>query len=804
MDRESGIKIPRASFPGHRCEYDKDSLEYGLEVGRAISSEWFGGKGNSLFQDQWVRMNEQRLYAAGEQNAEKYLKQVSPYGDISHLNLDTRIIKVIPKFVDIVVNGMRDREMFPVAYSQDASSAEKRSQLQDMIESDMIAKDFLTSTKDLFGIDAFNFNPDELPDDEEEMSLWMQMKHKPAIEIAQEVAISTVLDDNYYDDLSMRLALDQVTLGKCIEKHSFNEQEGIKIEYVDPAMCIHSFTEDPYYKDVFYWGEVKAVHYTEIYKLNPQVTKEELETYKNFGAALRGHFPQLDGSNIFQDEYVLLLYFNYKTDRSIKFKSKVLKNGGRRLKKKDEKFNAESNELFEAISVSNPVWYSGIMVVGTDKLLSWKLNEWMVKPGSATQKLMSDYVACSPRMYKGVPFSLVDRMMPFSDQIQLTNLKLQQIKSGMVPDGVFIDADGINGVDLGTGGTYNPEDALRLYFETGSVLGRSNTADGDFNNARVPIQPLESASIYNKMRSLIDDYHHQLQQIRDVTGLNEARDASTPDPKALVGLQKMAAMNSNVATRHILDALVFCKRTICEAVSMRLSDIMKYSPIAREFAMKIGKFNMQIISDIQSFHLHSFGINIELSPDTEEREKLEANISVALQQQTIELEDAIEIRSIRNVKQANEMLKIKKKRRQKQREEREDIKMQMQGQINMQTQQMANEAAMAKIQAETQAKLAVKNAETQGQLAVIQAEVEAKEYLMSVEFNYNMQLKGIEAQTTLEKQQKAEEEKNKRISKQATAQSKLIDQRRNNLPPIDFESTNDNLGDFDLESFEPK
>jgi hypothetical protein len=292
--------------------------------------------------------------------------------------------------------------------------------------------------------------------------------------------------------------------------------------------------------------------------------------------------------------------------------------------------------------------------------------------------------------------------------------------------------------------------------------------------------------------------------IRDVTGLNEARDGSTPDPDALVGLQKLAALNSNVATRHILDASIYITKTLAECVSLRVADILQYSDMAEDFAMKIGKYNMKILEEIKELYLYNFGIFIEMSPDEEQKAMLEQNIQMSLQTGSIELEDAIDIRTIRNVKLANEMLKVKRKKRQKDKQEREDVQMQMQGQLNQQSQAMAAEAKMQSIQAEAQAKMAVR--QTESDLAIKQLQVEAalKSQLMDKEFQINMELRGMEADTILKKTDKAERAKDERVLKQASAQSKLIDQRKNNLPPVDFESSLDDLGDFDMESYEPK
>ncbi len=800
------VKIPYQAFPSELVpDVQKETMEYGRQVGNAISMEWFERRGGSCrFYDQWAEFHKRRLYARAEQPISKYKNEMSTDGDLSHLNLDFTPVPIIPKFVDIVVNGMRDREMSIKAFSQDIISAEKRNAFQDMIEADMIAKDFLMQTKEQFGIDAFNVEPDKLPEDDDELSLYMQLNYKPAIEIAEEVAIDTIMLENKYDEIRDRINYDMTVLGIGIGKHEFLKGDGVRLRYVDPANVVYSYTEDPYFDDCFYWGEVKMVHINELLKINPDLTDKELEEIRSMSAAWSENYPTMRRYDIFQKDIVTLLHFNYKTTKEFVYKKKKTSTGGEKVIKKDSSFNPEPNENFEKLGVKKDVWYEGIMIMGTQKMIKWEMSKNMVREKSSMQHAYPNYVACAPRMYKGVIESLVRRMIPFADQIQMTHLKLQQVKSRIVPDGVFIDADGINEVDLGTGAAYTPEDALRLYFQTGSVIGRSFTQDGEFNNARVPIQQLNTSSAFDKMQSLVSDYNHNLNMLRDVTGLNEARDASTPDPDALVGLQKLAALNSNVATRHILDASMYITKTLAECVSLRIADILQYSDMAEDFAMKIGKYNMKILEEIKELYLYNFGIFIEMSPDEEQKQMLEQNIQISLSTQSIELEDAIDIRMIRNVKLANEMLKVKRKKRQKERQEREDVQMQMQGQLNQESQAMAAEAKMQAIQAEAQAKMAVR--QTESDLAIKQLQVEAalKSQLMDKEFQINMELKGMEADTILQKTDKAERAKDERVLKQASAQSKLIDQRKNNLPPMDFESSLDDLGDFDMESYEPK
>jgi len=806
------IDIKAAAFPDQFVsDSQKKTNEYGLQVGQAIQYEWFRRDGNSCrFYSQWAEFHKLRLYARGEQSIAKYKNELAIDGDLSYLNLDWTPVPIIPKFIDIVVNGMSDR-MFKVnAYAQDVLSAEKRNEFQDMIEADMVAKPVLSQMTQDFGIDLFNTPEEELPGSSEELELYMNLKYKPAVEIACEVAINTLFDENHYNDIRKRVDYDITTIGIGIAKHEFLLGQGVKLDYVDPVNVVYSYTEDPYFKDCFYWGEVKTVPMTELIKIDPDLTNEDLEEISKYSQSWYNYYnnAQYYENSMFYKDTATLLYFNYKSTNSFVYKKKQMADGTFKTVQKDDEFNPpqkmQEEGKFEKVEKTIDVWYEGVMVMGTNIVLQWKMMENMVRPKSANQFAMPNYVACAPRSYKGMMESLCKRMIPFADLIQITHLKIQQVVSRVVPDGVFIDADGLNEVDLGTGNAYNPEDALRLYFQTGSVVGRSYTGDGEFNNAKVPITQLTSNSGSSKLQMLIANYNHYLDMIRTVTGLNEARDGSTPDSRSLVGVQKLAALNSNVATRHILDSSLYITRTLAEALTIRTADVLKYAEFKDEFAMQIGKYNTGILDEIKDLYIYDFGIFLELAPDEEQKAMLEQNIQMALAQKDINLEDAIDIREIHNLKMANQLLKVK--RRQKQELEQQQIAEQQaaQAQQAMAQQQATAQIEMSKIQMQTESKMQLEQAKNQYEVAKLTAEKELKLALMQEEFNFNMQLKGVE-QTQIDAREKEKEDgKSQRISQQSTQTSKMIQQKKRDLPPINFESNEDTLDGFDLAEFDPR
>jgi hypothetical protein len=660
------------------------------------------------------------------------------------------------------------------------------------------------------GMNLFENAQNELPESKEELEVHMQMSYKDNVEIAEEVAINTILDGNKYELTRKRVNYDLAVLGIGAVKNTFTKSEGVKVEYVDPANLIYSRTDSPYFDDIYYVGEVKNVHLNELKKEFPNLTEDELEaisktSYQNNGAYNRSltNYDETDSNT------VQVLYFNFKTYMNEVYKIKETATGASKILLRDDQFDPPVEmleEVFGKMSRSLEVLYEGVLILGTDKLLKWEMAKNMMRPKSDYTKVKMNYSITAPRMYKGRIESLVSRITGFADMIQLTHLKLQQVMSRLVPDGVYLDADGLAEVDLGNGTNYNPQEALNMFFQTGSVIGRSFTQEGDMNPGKVPIQELSSGSGGAKLQSLITTYNYYMQMIRDTTGLNEARDGSTPDPKALVGVQKIAAANSNTATRHILTSGLYLTADLAEGISLRISDILEYSPTKEAFIQKIGVHNIATLEEISTLHLYDFGIFIELTPDEEEKAVLENNVQAALAQGTIDLEDAIDVREIRNLKLANQVLKLRRKKKQEKDQLMQQQNIQVQAQANQQSQQVAAQLSVQKEQAIAQSKIQVEQAKSQFDTQKMMREAQLKKELMAYEFQINLELQSKQAEVYKSKEGFKEDRKDDRTKIQATQQSELIEQRKNNTPPKDFESAGNDImgGGFNLGSFEPR
>ena len=788
---------------------EKLSYDYGLKIAKAIEAEWYhNDKNNNRYKNNYNNFHRLRLYARGEQSIQKYKDELSINGDLSYLNLDWTPVPIIPKFVDIVVNGIAERTYDIKAYSQDPSGVEKRTEYMEEIMTDMRLKDFNDLISRELGIDNRQSEIEELPKNMDELGLHMQLNYKQAIELAEEQAIKVLMEGNNYELIKKRFYYDLTVLGIGAVKTEFNTSEGAIIKYVDPADLVYSYTDSPYFDDIYYVGEVKNIPVNELAKEFPHLTESDLEDIMNNKSYYRNTNRSRYNSDKEDSNKIQVLYFNYKTYMNEVYKVKQTATGAEKAIEKDDTFNPPENLEgdFTKLQRKIEVLFDGAFILGTNKLLNWEMSPNMMRPKSDFTKVKMNYAIVAPRMYDGKIESLVRRITGFADMIQLTHLKLQQVMSRMVPDGVYLDADGLAEIDLGNGTNYNPQEALNMFFQTGSVIGRSFTSEGDLNPGKVPIQEITSGSGGNKLQALISTYNYYLQMIRDVTGLNEARDGTMPDKNALVGIQKLAAANSNTATRHILQSGLFLTAEMAECLSLRISDILEYSPTKDAFIQAVGSHNVATLNEIKDLYLYDFGIFIELSPDEEEKARLENNIQMALQQQNIELEDVIDLREIKNIKLANQLLKIRRAKK-----FQRDRQMQMeniaaQTESNAKAAQAAAQTEMNKNQVITQNQMQVEQQKSQLELQKMAQEVVHKKELMELEFQYNMQLKGIEVDGMKERESKKEDRKDERTKIQASQQSELIEQRKTGGTPKNFESAgNDTIGGgFDLEAFDPR
>ena len=811
-----------SSFPDQVVpDAEKATYEYGLRVGKAIEAEWFrSDRGwSDRYNTNYNNFHKLRLYARGEQPIQKYKDELSINGDLSYLNLDWKPVPVVSKFVDILVNGISQRNYEINSYAQDPQSNKKRTKYAENILNDIYAKQYVEMVKETVGMDISQGpKGDNIPTNPNDLDVHMQLDYKQSIEVAEEEAINFVLDKNKYEDIKKRINYDLCVLGIASTKTDWNRTSGISVDYVDPASIVYSYTEDPNFGDLYYIGEVKNISIPELKKQFPKLTPEEVKRIQKYPG--NQNYTR-NWSGRYDDQTVQVLYFEYKTYTNQVFKIKQTNTGlEKALEKQDTFVEAPEGDDWKKAFRSIEVLYSGAKILGFEEMLHWGESTNITRPESDLCKVNMNYNIVAPRMYKGKIDSLVNRITSFADMIQLTHLKLQQVLSRVVPDGVFVDMDGLTEVDLGNGTNYNPQEALNMYFQTGSIVGRSMTMDGTGNPGKVPIQELATSNGMAKIQSLIQTYQYYLQMIRDVTGLNEAKDGSTPDKYALVGLQKLAAANSNTATRHVLQASLYLTLRTCENISMRIADSLNFPTTYSAFVNSLSMYNTQTLLELQKVNIHDFGIFLQLEPDEEEKQLLEQNIQIALQQNQIYLENAIEIREIKNLKLANRMLKRFREKKQAQEQQAQQQQIQAQQQAQAQTAEQTALAETQKQQVLNEQRINLEQAKSQFEIQRMEMEAQIKRQLMEQEFQYNLELAKMQDQGKRSGELLKEDRKDNRTKLQATQQSELISQRQNNTDPRNFETAdpegtanvptdfesagNDSLGGFGLEQFEPR
>jgi hypothetical protein len=788
--------IPNIGFPDHLASDEtKNTEEFGLQMAQAIQYEWFrrpNGGGSCPFYDQRDEYHKLRLYARGEQSTKIYKDLLNGGDDDSYSNYDWRPLQIIPKFVKLIVNQMSERLFDIKAEATDKFSTDLKDGYRNALQSMMIARPIMEEAKNQLGIDMFPEGFETYPHTQEEIDLHMQLEYKPAIEIACEEALKFTLDLNDYAETQSKIIEDIVVLGKGGLKHSTDLGKGIAVKYCDPAMMINSFARKRNFEDVYYYGEVERISINELKRIsNNRYTDDELrEMVAQSSEFYRYENNTNEGSNINSDDFagmmVDVMNFTFKSTNTLSFKKKYMSNGGFKMTKKESTFNkGKYAEGFDAVKKTIDVWYEGTIVLGTEFIFNYGLCKNMIRPEGLLNITIPNFIFFAPELYQNRTRSTVQRIIPYVDQMQQIHIKIQQLVAKARPNGIFIDIDGLSEIDLGDGNILTPLQLIKIYDQTGNIIGTSVTAEGDYNYGRSPIQELKNG-IVSGLPELINLYNHYMNLVRDAIGIPVGADASTPHPDMLVGVQQQLALNSNTALRHILDASLSISQKLGKGLALRLKDIFKYPNLKNVYINAIGKLNVDVLKALENYHIHDLGINIELKPDFQEEQQLEININNAIAKGLIGVEDAIDIKSIKNIKLANQLLKVRKAKKEATERAHQEKMIQVQGQSQAQAAQAAGQAKQQEIQIGAQAEIAVVDAKKQAKLAEIDAETQAKAMLMEKEFHYNMVLKGITDSQAQQLQEQAENRKDARQDKQNTQMSAIQEQKMKGLPAQDF------------------
>jgi len=784
-DKLNGYPSPLAT------NEEKADIKYGLDYFKAMYYDH--SKNSDVYhRDRKIRYSRNRAYAEGSQDIGKYKDLLDVQGDTAYLNIDFTPVPIIPKFVDVIVNGMVNQEYDIKAKSVDPIAAKERLNRKKQMYADMITKDFVEGLEDQTGIPLAPKG--FVAKTSEEIDMFMAMNYKQNVEIALEKAIEYTLDINDYDEVKRLMIRDLVVLGLCSSKIELSPSRGVTIRHVDPANLITSYSSKPDFKNVRHAGEVYSMTIADLkQQAGDQFSEDDYQKIakeyagKNNNPMTYGDRAYYDNGNETYDYdkfSVNVLDAEFITSHSLNYEKKENKFGGFSVNKKASNYKTPKNSKTkrENIGSTVKVVYTGKYIINTDYIFNYGMMENMPRSKSNLSETNLSYIIYQPNLYKMKSKSLVDRMIPFADQIQLAHLKIQHTLAKARPKGAAFEIGSLENVSKGDGGTFTPMELQEIYDQTGNIYYRRIDDEGQMTGA-VPIQELENG-IGRDFGTLIGVYNHNMQMIRDVTGVNEARDASKPSSEALVGVQKLALLASNNATRDINDAYLNVTRRVSQCISMRMQDLVNYKGLHSMYSNVIGDTAMHSIDMMKKMSIHEFGITLEVAPSEEERQMMEQNIQVSLAQKELRLEDAIMIRSIRNIKMANQMLIL---RRTKYQEDQQAQARQASEQNAMMQQQSAQQAAQLKqqeMQAEVQIEQARIQAKNQAEMQLKQLEFQLKEQFEQAQ--HQRRLREIEL-GNLGKEGAAsiQGEVRKAIQEQsAMNQSQLIEQRKDRRGPL--------------------
>jgi len=713
---------------------EKAANEYGLEYFKNMYYEWHNN-GDVYFRDRKMRYNRNRSYAEGNQDVGKYKDLLDAQGDSSYLNIDWSPVSVIPKFVDVIVNGMVNQEYDVKAKSIDPIAAKERLDKKKRMFAEMITKDFVNNLENETGVPLSNNG--FIADSNEEIEMFMALNYKQNVEIALEKAIEYTLDINDYDEVKRNMIRDLVVLGLCAAKTEMSKTEGVKIRHVDPANLITSFSAKPDFKNIRHAGEVYSITIADLKQQAGDEFSEDdyikiAREYagKNNNPVNYGTQAYYENGNETYDYdkfSVNILDAEFITSHSLKYEKKENKFGGYSVNKKPSNYKKpkKSKTKREDIGSTVKVVYKGKYIVGTDYIFNYGMMQDMPRPKSNLAETRLSYIVYQPNLYKMKSRSLVDRMIPFADQIQLAHLKIQHVLAKARPKGAAFEVGSLENVSKGDGGTFTPLELQEIYDQTGNIYYRRIDDEGQMTGA-MPIQELENG-IGRDFGTLIGVYNHNMQMIRDVTGVNEARDASKPSSEALVGVQKLSLLASNNATRDVNDAYLNVTRRVSQSITVRMQDLVNFKGLHKMYTNVIGDTSMHSIDMMKKLSIHEFGITLEVAPSEEEKQMMEQNIQVSLAQKELRLEDAIMIRSIRNIKMANQMLILRRTKYQKEQQAMAQQASEQNAQLQQQSAQQAAQLKQQELQAEMQIEQARVQAKAQAEMELKQLDYQLKE-----------------------------------------------------------------------------
>ncbi len=786
-------------------QQEKSSEAYGASYAKAIESQWGSlTNQNSLLRQRNKIFERNREYANGTQDTTVYkqiLTNLDPNnGDGSLVNLDYTPVPILPKFAKIVANKILSRDPYPNLEAIDPISSSDKQKEKNRLKNQVMLREELLQLKEMTGGLVLGEDPESLPETLEEAEIFLETNVKTDAEIAAQIGTNLTLSwSNFNDGIFRRVVNDLVSLGMGVVKRSNDPSYGIREEYVDPINFIHSYTEDPGMNDLQYAGHIKQVSISELKRLAADsLTEEDFKKIATTIANKSGYDKSkindtqydrsLNKTMYGYDEFMVdILEFEFVSTDCIYFEEKENKYGNRGFFYEGYSYKEKKNSVFsrKPHKLEIQTIYGGTYIMGCDMLFDYGMKSNVPKNLHDISKARMSYSCISTNIRRMIPKSLIDGCVGFADMLQITHLKLQQALAKAKPDGLIIDIEGLENVQLGKGGELQPLELHDIYEQTGVFYYRSKNPEGGFQNP--PVRTIDNH--IRNINELVSLYNHYLRMIRDVTGINEMMDASTPKGDTLVGVQQNAIAAGNNAIYDITNAAMVIYKKVCEDIVKCLQILPQDTPIYKAYTNAIGESNMKVLSSFGDLPMYNFGVQVVKDMEDKDRMYLEQNIQMALGQKEIDLEDAIAVRNMRDVNQAERLLIVRRNKRMKRLQEQAQQNSAMQAQVAQQSAAASSQAKQQEMQMKAQIDMQMEQMKSQLELQRMQIEHEMRKQIEMIRAQATLGFKTEDQEFKEKLEVLKEDRKDERVDKQAVKQSQLISQRKGKREEMQEQST---------------
>lgn len=809
MDTKKDMDVCQIPDPLAK-DSEKADKSYGLDYAKAIQQEWFNGGGiqkGCLFLSRRDWIIEMRKYNRGEVDIEQDKKIISRNkGDMKLLNLDYRPPNFSEKFVNIVRNGIDHKNYRVEVRSTDKFTMLEKNDKVLQHKVNMHSRKMLESAKQLGFPDL---TPKGfVPDDEDDLKLYSQIKERPKQEIREGFWIDYVKKSSDWNYIYNECKKDLIEVDIAVCRNHIDPINGVTLEYVDPENFGHSYVNRKDFKDGYYFfavdtvtigdikresgGELSETQLREIYK------KYSVENENNTGASWLSGFGSVTMEQVLKQR-VHVMRFCFKTTKENVYKRYYNRKGNlRKIASRDSSFEVPEGSERSILKRSLDTWYEGNYIVGSNKYIYGYKESERISRGEQN-KALAPFTVTSTNIYKNELRSFLSNIVPLCNQLRYFHLKIQHLALELKPDLTVINLDQLANITTNTKGGDEAsnkgkawKEALSALQVKGVILEKTIDMGDEGGIQKGTSAKPQAVQQGSALGVLLNLWAHYYNQIRDITGINPAADGSL-SPHALVGVSQMMQLSSNMATKHYVDAMLQFDMNVSYAISTRMKSIFTHSNakhLQELYERALGSHSMELVDGLKNRHLHDFGFFIEMVSSQEDLRKLEERLAISLNKGEIDDSEVAETLDIAktSMKQANEYMAFVRKRRIKERMQENQANIKLQSQSNAEAAQAKAMAESQKYQQEKMVDLQFEQQMSAIRLSEKQATLQMEAPEKEIEFERDVYLEQIKNMQTVNLTKYKEDEKRAREKESDTRQSKLIKQRQNNLPEQNFDN----------------